>query len=375
MLTKELQIIAFNNPYPANYGGVIDIYYKIKALSKLGVKIHLHFFTDDRHDVSGIESYCETIYSYKRQNALRFHLSKLPFCVRSRQSKRLLENVKQLNCPILFESIRTTGILNRSQFKQKVAVRCHNIEHEYSWGLYKSETNFLKKIAFAAEAFKLKRYESVLQKADCLFLLSHHDYHYYEAKFKPKAYFVPVFQELEVVSGKKGFGEYALYHGDLSVSDNVRAALFLIEVFKGLEMPLIIASSIPVKVLLSKVKTVKNITFQIVDSNAELSALIENAHVNALFSFQKSGTKLKVFNALYRGRHCILNENMVDDPLILELCEVVSTLEAYKAAVKKIFEKEFIPSPRRAEALSKYESTLNAQKIIDVLYKDEHVKY
>jgi hypothetical protein len=42
--SKHLHIISFDVPYPANYGGVIDIYYKLKALKKQGIKIHLHCY-------------------------------------------------------------------------------------------------------------------------------------------------------------------------------------------------------------------------------------------------------------------------------------------------------------------------------------------
>ena len=28
---KELQIVCFDNPYPPDFGGVIDVYYKIKS--------------------------------------------------------------------------------------------------------------------------------------------------------------------------------------------------------------------------------------------------------------------------------------------------------------------------------------------------------
>ena len=33
---KEVEIISFDVPYPPNYGGVIDVYYKLKALKKAG---------------------------------------------------------------------------------------------------------------------------------------------------------------------------------------------------------------------------------------------------------------------------------------------------------------------------------------------------
>jgi hypothetical protein len=43
-LEKHLHIISFDVPYPANYGGVIDVFYKLKNLHKAGVKIILHCF-------------------------------------------------------------------------------------------------------------------------------------------------------------------------------------------------------------------------------------------------------------------------------------------------------------------------------------------
>jgi len=41
---KHLHIISFDIPYPANYGGVIDVFYKLRALVSAGIKIHLHAF-------------------------------------------------------------------------------------------------------------------------------------------------------------------------------------------------------------------------------------------------------------------------------------------------------------------------------------------
>ena len=39
-MEKHLHIISFDVPYPANYGGVIDVFYKLKALHAEGIKIH-----------------------------------------------------------------------------------------------------------------------------------------------------------------------------------------------------------------------------------------------------------------------------------------------------------------------------------------------
>lgn len=44
MSDKFLHIVSFDIPYPVNYGGVIDVYYKIEALHKKGIKVILHNF-------------------------------------------------------------------------------------------------------------------------------------------------------------------------------------------------------------------------------------------------------------------------------------------------------------------------------------------
>ena len=39
-----LNIICFDVPFPADYGGAIEEFYKIKSLHAAGVKIYLHCF-------------------------------------------------------------------------------------------------------------------------------------------------------------------------------------------------------------------------------------------------------------------------------------------------------------------------------------------
>ena len=44
MEERHLHIICLDVPYPVDYGGVFDLFYKIKTLHELGIKIHLHCF-------------------------------------------------------------------------------------------------------------------------------------------------------------------------------------------------------------------------------------------------------------------------------------------------------------------------------------------
>ncbi len=367
MSSKEIQIVTFENPFPANYGGVIDVFYKVKALHSIGVAVILHVFYLERENIEGIEPYCKTIFLYKRRKGLSKVLLSLPYAVATRNSLVLARNLKASKAPIFFESLRTTLALNTNTFKQTVAVRCHNIEHDYSWGLSKNETNPFKKWMFWIEGCKFKRYEKVLNKANVLFSISNYETSYFKKKYTPTTYFLPVCHGNEKITSKKGFGTYALYHGDLSVSDNLKSAFFIIDVFEQINKPLIIASSTRVPKLLSRIYSLNNVSFRDISKAADLNDLIRNAHINTLFSFQRSGTKLKVFNALYNGRHCIVNENMVDDLEILSLCTVAVNKEIYKKSVLELFDKKFIVPQKRIEILKKYDDVHNAKKIVDIM--------
>ena len=84
MPEKHLHIVTHNVPWPADFGGVIDIFYKIKALHQLSVKIHLHCFTYNHNEPQNeLNKYCEEVFYYKRQKNLahlsfRYPLSLIP---------------------------------------------------------------------------------------------------------------------------------------------------------------------------------------------------------------------------------------------------------------------------------------------------------
>ena len=145
----RLRLISFNIPYPANYGGVIDVFYKIKALSEIGVKVILHCFEYGREEAAELNQYCEKVYYYPRKTGLLHQFSFLPYIVNTRKSKVLLTNLQKDNHPILFEGLHCCYYLNHPilEKRQKI-VRMHNIEWEYYQHLASLEKNPLKKWFF-----------------------------------------------------------------------------------------------------------------------------------------------------------------------------------------------------------------------------------
>src|SRR6187402_2760586 len=107
MEQKHLHIISFDVPFPANYGGVIDVFYKLKALHAQGIKIHLHCFEYGRAEARSLESICEKVYYYKRSMDKKLLFNPLPFVVITRSSEKLVENLLRDKHPILFEGLHS----------------------------------------------------------------------------------------------------------------------------------------------------------------------------------------------------------------------------------------------------------------------------
>jgi hypothetical protein len=155
---RHLHIVCLDIPYPADYGGSIDMLERIISLYKTGVKIHLHYF--DYKGIKGtgpLNQYCATINSYKRTTGLKGFSFRLPYIVSSRNNKTLIENLNKDGYPVFIEGIHCAGIISAIQkTKRKIIVRLHNDESDYYEGLYRSEKSFLKKIYFRHESWLLK---------------------------------------------------------------------------------------------------------------------------------------------------------------------------------------------------------------------------
>ena len=369
-MDKTIHIISFDIPYPADYGGVIDVFYKIVSLHKLGIKIILHCFEyGDRKAQIELKKYCEKIFYYKRKNGiLGIHYS-LPYIVSSRINNKLLINLSQDNYPILFEGIHTCFYINHPSLKERIKmVRSHNIESEYYLQLAKNEKSFLKKIYYYVESARLARYENILYSADALLCISVNDTNYFSKKYeKLKTVYIPAFHTNEEVNCKVGKGEYCLYHGNLSVAENIESVKYLCNnIFNKIDFSLVISGKNPTKEVMefasNKIKIIPNPSFE------KMKDLIANAHINVLPSFQNTGMKLKIIESLFVGRFCILNDETIDNHLKQIATIAPNTNEFIHEINNKItlsFTKEDIE--KRKDILQNYLNKNSAKKIIDLI--------
>lgn len=369
-MSKKLHLVSFDIPYPPKYGGIIDVFYKIKELHKLGVKIYLHVYIyDNKTEQLNLKKYCEEIFYYKCNNTFTSVVSSLPFRVKRRAVKQLNINLKKVDSPILFEGLHTIYPLYKFNLKN-CFVRTHNIEHSYFYGLAKSETNILKKLFYYLEGWKLKRFEKHLKKAKAIFAISPFEQKYFSDVYK-NAYYIPAFHEYVKMVNPSEKSDFILYHGDLRVSDNIKAALFLIDVYKNTPYKFVIASSAKEKSVLEEINKYENILLEEIPEKKDLDLLLNKAQINTLITFQKTGIKLKLLNTLYRGKHIIGNSELIEDTGLEGLCHLANTKKEILQKTASLLKENFsdVETQKRAKKLVDFSPEESAKKIIDIIFK------
>ena len=369
-MSKTLNIVSFNVPYPPDFGGAIDVFFKLKSLSEAGVRIYLHTFDYGRGRPKELEKYCEKVYYYQRNRSFLNSLLLTPYIVSSRKSKELIDNLNESGAPVLFEGIHTTAPLRSKAFKSHgTFVRMHNLEQDYYYGLFRSEPNMLKKIFFWLESKRLKRYQKVLNSSDVVLSISPSDQEYFEKNLKMRSAFVPAFHPNEEVRHLKKKGYFALYHGDLSVWDNRKAAHFLVGVFSKLDIPFIVAGRTDDKKLLEKIEAAKNIKFMTLETQDQLDDLLQRAHVNIFWSSNASGIKIKLLNALYNGRFCLVNKPVIQGSELEDLCEVVDDQKSLVYKTIQLMDVEFTDEQylHRKNKMAPYDNAENTKRLLEIL--------
>lgn len=370
MQNFTINIVAFDIPFPPNYGGTIDIFYKLAALQNKGVHIILHCFQYNKPQQKELEKYCEKIFYYPRKKGLKYILSKLPYIIISRSNSQLLSNLMKNDFPILFEGLHTCFFLNAKELiGRKKIVRTHNIEHDYYKGLQKASKNSFKKIYYHFESKKLEKYEHILSAADAIISISKDDQKFFSAKFK-NVHYIPAFHPFNEIVTKEGKGDYFLYHGNLSVEENSTAVNFLLEnVFNKTTAQFIIAGKNPDKKLISKAESFSNVQLVVNPDNRQMNELLENAHGCILPTFQPTGFKLKLIVSLFSSRFVIVNSTMVQNTALENLCIVANSANDFISAINKTTKTEFNEEmlEERIEGLREFLNDSNCDKLVKIM--------
>lgn len=349
------------------------MYFRIKAFFELGYGIHLHYFSyNNRKPNDELKSICHSIQEYKRKHNRSSIAGKLPFIVASRINEILIENLNKDNHPVLIEGVHCSGIVSHLSIERKIVVRLHNDEAAYYKQLSAATSNLFKKIYFKKESTLLKKYQQTLPQHCIYACITDNDKSVFQNQLGLKQVIhLPAFIPFQKICCNEGMGNYALYHGNLSVAENEKAALWLVkEVFKKINFKLIIAGKNPGAKLKRAIVNKKNIELFENPDEIMMNKLVADAHINILPSMSTSGIKLKLLHALYCGRHCIVNENMIAGTGVDAACHIGKSANAMASIIVQL---QQLPLPeeeiklREKILLGKFNNLQNCRMLIPYL--------
>jgi len=102
-------------------------------------------------------------------------------------------------------------------------------------------------------------------------------------------------------------------------------------------------------------------------SEKEMQDLIAKAQVHVLPSFNNTGVKLKLINALFNGRHCVVNTAGVQGSRLETLCHIADGATSLKKTIEDIYQQPFTEEEkeRRQGLLSTiFNNEKNAKQLI-----------
>lgn len=345
------------------------MFYRIKALQEIGFKITLHCFEYGRGRPEELAQIVDSVHYYPRKKSVLDWLSRKPFIVQTRKSKNLLQNLLKDDAPILFEGLHTTYFLNHPKLKsRKKLVRTHNIEHDY-YSKLAAQTSGWKKWYYLSEARKLKRYEFTLKFADALLPIKESDLSYFSQYSTEIRLLQPCFDQKEF--NFHTTEPYLLFHGNLSVSENIEAVKWICkEIFDSLEARFIVAGKDPDA---SIIELAEKGLFELKSNpdEQEMNDLISNTRVHLLYTNQSTGIKLKLIYSLQTPGHVLVNPIMVEGTGLEHFCTVCQHHYEWKHEITKALDKEL--NGERFELRKKLFSTklnvLENCRIIEKLLK------
>jgi hypothetical protein len=174
------------------------------------------------------------------------------------------------------------------------------------------------------------------------------------------------------VNGTEGMGNFCLYHGNLSVPENERAATWLLtKVFSKIKVPLVIAGRNPSKRLDKMAHLCQHTCLVINPSETEINDLVKKAHINILPSFSTTGIKLKLLHALYEGRHCVVNDAMVSGTGLETACHTGTNANALASIIMQLHHLPFSEEEiniRKKLLENAYDNRKNAETLIRHLW-------
>jgi len=136
-----------------------------------------------------------------------------------------------------------------------------------------------------------------------------------------------------------------------------------------INFPVVISGKNPGIKITDEVSLHANIRLVENPSEEEMNQLQRDAHIHVCYTFQNSGLKLKLLNALFKGRFVVANPLMTEGSGLETHVETGNTDAEIRQIIEDMINREFTAehADKRTNLLKLYDNKLNAKKIEGLL--------
>jgi hypothetical protein len=373
-LERIIHIVSLVLPWPTNYSGAVDIFYRIQALHQQGAQVHLHCLCEPVPIPPQIAEICASVTCYPTKFNWQTLSFSLPYTVRLRASAALTKRLLQDEYPIIFEGINACHFLYFNNCANRnIYIRLHAVKHVDYAKLAKRETNIVKRLYYKFESGSYIRFKQKIAHKTIILSLNNNDVEVYKNFGAKEVHWVPFFNRQQKPGNiTPTQGSYCLYHGDLTLKENITVVEWLIKhIFCDDSLPFVVAGKSPSKELVNKIY--KNNSNCVIESptDEELDDLIQKAQINIVPTMRYSGINYNLIQSLFLGKHCLTNKQAVNGIGLAQLCHVVDQPELLKQTIQNLFTTTISATEieNRQQVLSTvYNNQVNGNKLIQIFW-------
>lgn len=230
----KILVVCSDFPYPADHGGRVDTWGRIKVLAELGWKIHLVVCgkqLPSPGDIEVVYRYVDKIKLCDRRSKLTDLLHSIPMQAQSRKELKHV-NIDEDYDYVLLEGDYVYPILKNPLIKHaNVILRVHNDEAIYFKALARSTKNIIHKLYYLMESYKFSTLQKkMLQKVDKYLFISNKEFEEFQRRHpSAKSLFLPPPVTKETFLASTFQTKHVVFIGSLFMPNNREAIEWYLE--------------------------------------------------------------------------------------------------------------------------------------------------
>jgi hypothetical protein len=185
-------------------------------------------------------------------------------------------------------------------------------------------------------------------------------------------YHLPPFHGFDKVVISPGKGKHVLVHGDFRILDNARAAIEVATAASEERIPCVIAGKSPSEKMQKTLAKLQNIEVMADVSSETMMKLKQEAQIHVVHSENPSGFKIKLLNALFSGRHVLVQRNIVEGEHLEKVTHAFSNRNELQALMRMLKDQPMTQDDikcREMLLLPRFSNSVNAQNLINLIFQ------